>query len=290
MKKVKEVLALIPARGGSKGVPRKNIYPLNGKPLISYSIEAARNSKKVTRVVVTTDDREIARISRDLGAEVPFLRPKRLSMDNSSLRSAILHALNTLYRKEGYEPDALMTIFPNYPFKRAPDLDYVVEELNSGGYLNVPLVRRQSEWPLDCLTIEKNRIKLLKLSMPDKKSKAMHIYQTCNNFYLHRLPPWRKLQGFTSDETSYTKRYRELHRRAEAKGYYRHKALMKEVDSVLNLEIDTPNDLRLAELIVEMGLVAFDSTEHLSLSSISSQFIPSRINYLKMPRPNMGIR
>ena len=89
-------IALIPARGGSKGIPRKNIKLFNSKPLIFWTIKAAIESKFVDRVIVSTDDEEIAHIAKSLSAEVPFLRPKELAQDNSSGIDPVVHALNNL--------------------------------------------------------------------------------------------------------------------------------------------------------------------------------------------------
>lgn len=93
------MIALIPARGGSKGLPGKNIKSLCGKPLIAYTIQAALNASGINQVVVTTDSEEIAEISRQYGAEVPFLRPKELAEDTSSAVDVYLHAID-FYRKK----------------------------------------------------------------------------------------------------------------------------------------------------------------------------------------------
>ena len=85
-------LAVIPARGGSKGIPKKNIAPVAGKPLIAWTIEAALQSKKIQRVVVSTDDNEIAEVSRKFGAEVPFMRPNELAQDQTPSLPVIQHA------------------------------------------------------------------------------------------------------------------------------------------------------------------------------------------------------
>lgn len=93
------MIALIPARGGSKGLPGKNIKSLCGKPLIAYTIQAALNASGINQVVVTTDSEEIAEISRQYGAEVPFLRPKELAEDTSSAVDVYLHAIDFLQKK-----------------------------------------------------------------------------------------------------------------------------------------------------------------------------------------------
>src|SRR5512143_2824347 len=107
-----EVLALIPARGGSKGIPRKNIRPFAGHPLIAYSIAAARQADSVTRVIVSTDDDEIAAGARAEGAETPFLRPPELARDDSPDLPVFRHALQWLAEKDGYHPDVVAQLRP----------------------------------------------------------------------------------------------------------------------------------------------------------------------------------
>ncbi len=116
-----QLLAIIPARGGSKGVPRKNIRTLNGRPLIAYSIEAAKAAKAVDRVVVSTDDEEIAAISRSLGADVR-MRPAVLAADETPTRDVLLHVIAEL-GEEGYRPDAVLTLQPTSPLRTARHID-----------------------------------------------------------------------------------------------------------------------------------------------------------------------
>ena len=105
------MLALITARGGSKGVPRKNIYPICGKPLLAYSIDAALRSERVTRVVVSTDCQEIALIAQQYGAEVPFIRPSELATDDAPDHPVFIHALDNLERVDGYVPDMVCLLY-----------------------------------------------------------------------------------------------------------------------------------------------------------------------------------
>lgn len=114
------ILALIPARGGSKSIPRKNIRPLAGYPLIAYSIAAARQSKLITRTVISTDDEEIAHIARDYGAETPFLRPHELAQDHVTDFPVFAHALDWLEQNENYRPDIIVQLRPTSPL-RPPD-------------------------------------------------------------------------------------------------------------------------------------------------------------------------
>ena len=122
-------LALIPARGGSKGLPRKNIKNLLGKPLIAWSIEAALNSKVVDRIIVSTDDEEISNVAKFWGAEVPFIRPSKLAQDNSTTFSVIEHALNSLEHRQRYVPDHIVLLEPTSPLRNATDIDRAFDQL-----------------------------------------------------------------------------------------------------------------------------------------------------------------
>jgi CMP-N-acetylneuraminic acid synthetase len=135
-----EVLAIIPARGGSKGVPRKNARMLCGKPLVAYSIEAARNTPAITRVIVSTDDEEIAEISRSFGAEVPYLRPEHLAGDRSSIGEVLNHLRARLHEK-GYRYTAQVTLYPTHPFRSRQMMDSLVDKLLNG-YSHVFTVRK----------------------------------------------------------------------------------------------------------------------------------------------------
>lgn len=124
-----EVLALIPARGGSKSIPRKNIRPFGGHPLIAYSIAAGQAAKTVSRVIVSTDDREIAEISRRYGAETPFLRPEEYSLDNTPDLPVFQHALRWLAEHEGYQPEIVVQLRPTSPLRRVAHIDQAVYRL-----------------------------------------------------------------------------------------------------------------------------------------------------------------
>lgn len=123
------ILGLILARGGSKRLPGKNVKPLAGKPLIAWSIEAARACAAVEDVVVSTDDEAIAQASRDAGARVPFLRPPALAADTSTSADAALHALDFLREREGRSYDAVLLLEPTSPLRASTDLPGVAERL-----------------------------------------------------------------------------------------------------------------------------------------------------------------
>ena len=118
-----KIVSLIPLRGGSKSIPYKNIVNLGGRPLISYCIEAIRESRSVDRLIVTTDDSKIAKVAKKYGAEVPFLRPAELAQDNTPTLPVIEHALKWLDENENYRPDFVLLIQPTEPFVTAKQID-----------------------------------------------------------------------------------------------------------------------------------------------------------------------
>jgi len=122
------VLAIIPARGGSKGIPHKNVRLLAGKPLIAHTIEHARQASSISRVVVSTDDPEIAAVSEQYGAEVVW-RPLEISGDTASSESALLHALDFLEKAEVYRPDLVVLLQCTSPIRRPKDIDQAVQTL-----------------------------------------------------------------------------------------------------------------------------------------------------------------
>ena len=122
-----EVLALIPARGGSKGIPRKNIRDFAGAPLISYSIAAGLQSRYVTRVIVSTDDEEIAAVARQWGAETPFLRPAEFAQDDTTDLPVFQQALTWLAENENYHPDFLVQLRPTSPVRPIGLIDEAIE-------------------------------------------------------------------------------------------------------------------------------------------------------------------
>lgn len=124
-----EILAIIPARGGSKGLPRKNIRPVAGQPLIAWTVRAAQRATSITRVVVSTDDEEIAKTARQFGAEVPFLRPAELARDETPQTPPLEHALQWLAEKENYHPEIVVMLQPTSPLRTAEDIDLTIETL-----------------------------------------------------------------------------------------------------------------------------------------------------------------
>lgn len=128
-----EVLAIIPARGGSKGVPRKNIKELCGKPLIAYTIEASINSKYITRTIVSTEELEIKDISLSYGAEVPHERPINLASDSSPTIDTVIELLNWLKLNEGYVPDYVCLLQCTSPLRTEADIDNTINKMINTG-------------------------------------------------------------------------------------------------------------------------------------------------------------
>lgn len=124
-----EILVIIPARGGSKGIPRKNIRMFSGYPLIAWSIAAAKKSKSVTRVIVSTDDSEIAAVAREWGAETPFLRPAEFAQDKTTDLPVFEHALKWLKENENYQPDIVIQLRPTSPIRPLHCVDDAVKIL-----------------------------------------------------------------------------------------------------------------------------------------------------------------
>lgn len=125
----KSVLALIPARGGSKGLPRKNVLPLGGRPLIGWTIAAAQASRYVDRIVLSSDDPEIVAVARALGCEAPFVRPARLASDEARSIDVALHALGALDTRYDY----LVLLQPTSPLRTAADIDACLERCARSG-------------------------------------------------------------------------------------------------------------------------------------------------------------
>lgn len=129
----KKILGIITARGGSKGIPGKNIKELAGKPLIAYTIEAAQKSGVFNRIILSTDCPMIARIAKKYGCEVPFLRPDELAKSDTTSLSVVQHAVDWLQKQEEYEPEYIMILQPTSPLRRDFHIRDAVELLNKTG-------------------------------------------------------------------------------------------------------------------------------------------------------------
>ena len=143
------ICAVIPARGGSKGVPRKNVRLFGGRPLIAHTIDAARRALTLNRVIVSTDDEEIARVARECGAEVPFVRPADLSGDHVPTLPVLQHAARWLEETCGEAVDAIVTLQPTSPFRRVEHIEEAVarwRETGADAVVTVCVAERSPYW------------------------------------------------------------------------------------------------------------------------------------------------
>ncbi|MCH7971883.1 MAG: acylneuraminate cytidylyltransferase family protein [Chloroflexi bacterium] len=154
-----EVLAIVPARGGSKGLPGKNLRPLAGHPLIAYSIAAGLQARLVDRVICSTDSEEIAAVARQYGAEVPFMRPSALAQDDSPDIEAFQHVLYELQAREKYRPDIIVQLRPTSPVRQPGQVDTGIETLlNNPGTDSVRAVAPSPATPYKMWRIESDTL------------------------------------------------------------------------------------------------------------------------------------
>ena len=151
----KKVLAIIPARGGSKGIPNKNITNLAGKPLIAYSITAAKNSKYIDDVFVSTDSMQIAEAAKEYGVIVPNLRPPELATDNARTIDVIVHCIDIL-KSSGRLYDIIVLLQPTQPLRIVSDIDESLETFIGNGCISLVSVSETTDSPVLVRTISKN--------------------------------------------------------------------------------------------------------------------------------------
>lgn len=154
-------LGVIPARGGSKGIPRKNLSPLGGRPLIAWTCDAARASQRLDRVLVSTDDEEIAAAAAACGVAAPYRRPASLASDETPILDVLVDLLDTLARREGYRPDAVALLQPTSPLRTSAHIDAVVTLIEeSGADTAVTVVRVPHQFnPVSVLSMHDGRVR-----------------------------------------------------------------------------------------------------------------------------------
>ncbi|NJW53667.1 acylneuraminate cytidylyltransferase family protein [Salinimicrobium oceani] len=135
-----KILGLIPARGGSKGIPKKNIKPLQGKPLFQYTFEAAKDAILLSKLLLSSEDPEIIKVAERMGLEVPFVRPAAMAADDTSSLEVIKHALN-FFAQKGEKFDAFCLLQPTTPFRRKGLIDEAIEKFSSGNFDSLVSVR-----------------------------------------------------------------------------------------------------------------------------------------------------
>lgn len=227
---MKKPICLIPARGGSKGVPNKNVKLLGGKPLIVHAIQSALKSKIFQKTIVDTEDSKIAKIAKKYGAEVPFMRPKNLASDNSSMVDVILHSIMKL-RNLGYDFESIVYRDCTVPFIRNLDLNGVLNILYKTNCDSVCAVYQQHHNPYFNI-MEENSKGFLRFS---KKSKKPIVNR-------QSAPIVYQLNGLIAFNVNQFLKYKQL---------YMPRTLPFEIPPEIGFMIDTPFEFQIADLVMQ---------------------------------------
>lgn len=207
MYKDKKIISTILARGGSKGLPNKNIKPMLGKPLLSYTIEQARASNHIDKLVISTDDKDIAKTANNFGLEPPFLRPAELAKDDSPSADAVIHALDW-FKERGKEFDVLVLLEPTSPLRKITDIDKAIELFvdnydNCDSLLCLGEIHSDTEHPIGAKVVEDGYIKAfikdgMSFYQRQQLPKAYGIY---GGIYIAKTDVYRKTKSFLTDKT-----------------------------------------------------------------------------------------
>lgn len=184
MYKNKKILIIIPARGGSKRIPRKNTRFLAGKPLISYAVKAALGSKYADKIIVSTDDKKTAEIARRCGAAVPFLRPPELAGDTILIVPVLQHAVNYLEKEQKFRADLVVLAQPTSPFVQSADIDAALEKMEQEGVnscFSVCEVKQRPEWSF---VLRRGKVRPLLVGVNIEENKKMQRSQNLQPVYV----------------------------------------------------------------------------------------------------------
>jgi CMP-N,N'-diacetyllegionaminic acid synthase len=227
---IQRSVAIVPARSGSKGLHRKNILQLEGKPLIAHTIESARAARSIHRIVVSTESPEIAQIARQFGAEVPFLRPAELAMDETPTLPVIQHVLAELKATQGWEPEIIILLQPTSPLRQSEHIDLATSLLEDTGADSVASV-----CPVECHPAWMKRIEGGRV-LPYLENQPEHTRR-------QDLPPLYRVNGaiYVTRRSVLLEQNRILGRDT--------RALFMDAES--SVDIDTAMDLKLASLILQ---------------------------------------
>jgi len=225
------ILAVIPARGGSKNIPRKNITEVNGKPLISYTIGAALEADFLTDIVVSTEDQEIAQISKELGAQVPFIRPLSIASDDAQSFPVIEHALHFMEKARGFEYDAIIMLQPTSPLRTSKHINDSINLFNSNKCDSVvSIVSVGGNHPLRMKRLEGNQM----VNYIDQGFWNMKPRQDLPNVYIRNGAIYLIRRDVIIEQSQLIGN--------QCLGY-----VMNDIESI---NIDTPIDLMVAELLL----------------------------------------
>lgn len=195
----KKVLAVIPARGGSKGVPRKNIKPLGSKPLVAWTIDEAKKSAYIDRLIVSTDDEEIAEVAMKYGCEVPYMRPAELAQDDTSGLAPVLHALKMI---SGY--DYVVLLQPTSPLRTVGDIDGSIEkciDLVANACVTVTLSDKPPYWMYQFHAEDRLKPVIELNQQIIRRQDAPDVYVLNGAVYVAQIDWFLQQQTFLSEET-----------------------------------------------------------------------------------------
>ncbi|WP_217586172.1 cytidylyltransferase domain-containing protein [Lentibacillus saliphilus] len=195
----KTVLAIIPARGGSKGVPRKNIKPLAGRPLIAWTIEEAKKSKYIDRLILSSEDKEIIKVAEEFGCEVPFQRPIELAMDDTPGVAPILHALEQVPTY-----DYVMLLQPTSPLRSIHDIDTAIEKIHKNNKTSLVSVTESENCPYWMYRIQDNDEIIPFLNSEDtpvRRQDGPKLYNLNGAIYISTPDSLKKHRSFIQSET-----------------------------------------------------------------------------------------
>ncbi len=201
---LKRILAIIPARGGSKGIKNKNIVDLAGRPLIAYSIEASLRSRYIDSTVVSTDSIEIGNIAKTYGALVPFMRPSILALDEAKIIDVVLHAINMI-EAEGEKFDALVLLQPTQPLRTASDIDKAIEIFFEKGERSLVSISLVEDHPLLIRTVDSGGIlrNMLNESSTCRRQDMKSYYKVNGCIYINSINELSKETSFNDNQIAF---------------------------------------------------------------------------------------
>ncbi len=204
MYKKKRILALIPARGGSKGIKDKNIIDLCGKPLIAYTIEAAKKSTYIDTVIVSTDSKEIANVSKEYGANVPFMRPESLATDYATTLDVVMHAIDFVKKRKDYY-NTLILLQPTSPLRTSNDIDEAIEKHFIFNELGLVSVSEVDDNPMLIRTVNYNEIlvPLLDKNSTCRRQDMPKYYRINGCIYLNKIDEINDETSFNDNKLAY---------------------------------------------------------------------------------------
>lgn len=223
------ILCVIPARGGSKGVPGKNIKPIAGKPLIAYTIEQAQKSKYIDRVIISTEDKQIADVAKEFNAEVPFIRPEELAADNSSMMDVLAHAIKWMEEEAKFKFDILVLLHVTTPLRTTEDIDNCIKLLVEEGADNVFSVTESYRNPyFNMVEVSKDqKVTLVKEGNFVTRQSAPDVFDMNASIYVW----WKDI--FKTE-----------------KGLFLKKTRIYPMPRERSVDIDEPLDFRIAEMLL----------------------------------------